>query len=300
MWRPHLLFLRSRPDAHCTAAAVAMQPVVARIEQALSMRTMTCRLPICRVQVSTTTAINMLPLTASATTALLTTSATLVSMPRLPHASLPAAGTRRSILGLALAAVVQFSPEATSAAEPWPYKTEGPTLYGTQSGILFYDQPLGKDIPPAMKVTDVLSTVLRDPTPAPTEEVNAAGSTVRFNYRVRYNSLRGEIVEASDSIGLGAVGFNVGDGSVNAAVDELVRTLPYGITRRAFIPPSFKLIRKEQVSYTSSWPVASYLEISQRKTTDSNPAFLCSEVDGSCVCDPSAAHGSSDILSKRD
>ena len=110
------------------------------------------------------------------------------------------------------------------------------------------------------------------------------------------------LMEASDSIGLGQPGFNIGDGSVNPAVDELVRSLPKGVTRRAVVPAEFKLLRKNQVPYymEDRWPVASYIELSLRKQSDSSPVYLCSQVDGSCICDPNAAMGGVDLQAKRD
>ena len=215
-----------------------------------------------------------------------------------PPASVPELSRsihRRSALATLFVAVTS-SPSLPAFADT---KYDGPpALYKTKSGIVFYDTDQGFDIPRSMKLSDVLA---QEPVAAP-PEVNPPGTRVILNYRVRSNALTGDIMEASDSIGLGQPGFTVGDSPVNAAVDELVRTLPKGITRRAVVPPEFKLLRKNQVPYymEDRWPVTSYLELSLRKQSDSSPVYLCSQVDGSCICDPTAAAGGTDIQGKRD
>ena len=244
-------------------------------------------------------------LTAAILTAAPTSTPPLLSTLHLRNAqfSAAAAGTRRSVLSFAFAAAMHFNSPAL-AAEPWPYKNPPPgPLYETASKILFYDvpapgSPFGSDILPTMKPEVVLDTGIRDPSP-PGPVVNSEGTKVGLNYRVRSKSLRGEIVECSDCIGLGTVTFAVGDGSVNAAVDELVRTLPSGVTRRAIVPESFKLIREDQVMYGTRWPVPSYVELNLGIRAGV-PTFRCAEVDGSCICDPIAAKGGTDMLPKRD
>jgi hypothetical protein len=173
-----------------------------------------------------------------------------------------------------------------------------PKVRSTDSGIIFFDLPFGTDLPAVVKA--LYPEVLAQPPLPPPETVNEDGTTIKLVYRVRERKFDGEIVEASDSIGLGIPQFNVGDGSVNAAIDELARTLPSGVTRRAVVPSSFRLIREDQVAYFEKWPVPSFVELSIRKPTDSNPVFRCDQVDGSCICNPTAAREASDLQSKRD
>ena len=201
--------------------------------------------------------------------------------------------SRRSALTAALAAAV------ASSSRPALATATLPTLYKTATGIIFYDTEFGTDVPRTTKIADVFA---QKPVELQTE-TNPAGTRVILNYRVRSNATGiMDLMEASDSIGLGQPGFDVGDGSVNRAVDELVRTLPKGITRHAVVPPEFKLLRKDQVPYymEDRWPVTSYLELSLRKQSDSSPVYLCKQVDGSCICDPTAAAGGTDLLGKRD
>lgn len=177
-------------------------------------------------------------------------------------------------------------------------RSKFPPVSRTDSGIVFFDLPYGKDLPGVTKAL-YPELLAQEPRPPPAA-VNKEGDTVALIYRVYSKKFDGEIVEASDSIGLGIPKFEVGDGSVNAAVDELVRTLPSGVTRRAVVPASFKLIREDQIAYYEKYPVPSYLEVSLRKSTDSNPVYRCIQVDGSCMCNSRAASNGSDLQSKRD
>ena len=104
------------------------------------------------------------------------------------------------------------------------------------------------------------------------------------------------LMEASDSIGLGQPGFIIGDGSVNLPWTSSSAHCRRA-SRRAVVPAEFKLLRKNQVPYymEDRWPVVSYLELSLRKQSDSSPAYLCSQVDGSCICNPNAAMGGVDL-----
>lgn len=201
-------------------------------------------------------------------------------------------------LALAVAPLVH-----DAQAIDWPYSSPGPPLFETTSNILYYDvpttgSPFGSDIPAPWKPEVVLSPEFRDPLP-PGDVINPDGTSLGLNYRVRGKQMRGEIIECSDCMGLGTVTFTVGDGSVNAAVDELVRTLKPGVTRRAVIPSSFKLIRENQVMAGTKWPVPSFVELNLGIRTGI-PTFLCSQVDGSCICEPTAAKGGTDMQPKRD
>ena len=82
------------------------------------------------------------------------------------------------------------------------------------------------------------------------DTVNAVGAVVIIEYRVHRGFYNTEPVALSDGIGNGGcIVFTVGDGSVNAAVDELVRTLPPKIIRRAVVPAAFDLDRGTRAEY---------------------------------------------------
>lgn len=90
--------------------------------------------------------------------------------------------------------------------------------------------------------------------------VSHAGSTAIFNFRVRRGGFEGEIVGLSDSGQRGgSVRFQVGDGSVNAAVDEIIRTLPPGVQRRAIVPATFDLDRGTRPEYPRPAPAGTKL-----------------------------------------
>ena len=63
---------------------------------------------------------------------------------------------------------------------------------------------------------------------------------VAVEFQLRRGGFEGE---SSQLISRGTLAFEVGDGSVNLAVDELVRTLRPGELRRATVPASANLDR---------------------------------------------------------
>ena len=115
-----------------------------------------------------------------------------------------------------------------------------------------------------------------------------------IDYRVRRGGLDGEIIALSDGPGNGgSVRFTIGDGTVNAAVDELIRTLPAGVRRRAVVPPKFDLDRGTRMTYPREEPPGTtYLELSIRKPSASNSVGVCDGSDksyeaakvASCIC----------------
>ena len=171
--------------------------------------------------------------------------------------------------------------------------------HGTKSGLLFFDKPIFfgtsgfDDLPcrgPCLEKTWALDPDAIDVSPAPA--VREDGALVRIEYRVRRGSLSGEIVALSDGIGNGgSVAFYVGDGTVNAAVDELVRTLGNGVVRRAIVPASFDLDRGTRPEYPRPEPPGTtFLELALRKPGASGPLGVCpggdelyNKVD-TCLC----------------
>ena len=119
--------------------------------------------------------------------------------------------------------------------------------------------------------------------------VNPPGKQVIIDYRVRRGNcdaistgecpglFQGDIVALSDGPGNGgSVSFIVGDRTVNAAVDEVARTLPKGVIRRAIVPKSFDLDRGTRAEYPKPEPPGTtYLEINIRKTSASNSVGVC-------------------------
>ena len=114
-----------------------------------------------------------------------------------------------------------------------------------------------------------------------------------IDYRVRRGGLLGEIVALSDGPGNGgSVRFVVGDGTVNAAVDELIRTLPANVRRRAVVPAKFDLDRGTRATYPRDEPPGTtFLELSLRKPSASNSVGVCDGSDApsaakvaSCIC----------------
>ena len=89
----------------------------------------------------------------------------------------------------------------------------------------------------------------------------SAGAVAIFNFRVRRGGFEGEIVGLSDSGQRGgSVRFRIGDGSVNAAVDEMIRTLPPGVQRRAIVPATFDLDRGTRPEYPRQVPAGTELK----------------------------------------
>jgi len=170
---------------------------------------------------------------------------------------------------------------------------------GTKSGLLFFDKPIfmgmtGFDELPCRGECLDRSWGL-DPDnvevmPAPVLREN--GSAVKIEYRVRRGSFTGEIAALSDGIGNGgAVTFNIGDGTVNAAVDELARSLPANMVRRAIVPAKFDLDAGTRPEYPRVEPPGvTYLEISMRKPSATGSVGVCPGGDGrynqiaSCIC----------------
>ena len=89
----------------------------------------------------------------------------------------------------------------------------------------------------------------------------------------------------------GSVLFTVGDGTVNAAVDELVRSLPPKTIRRAVVPAAFDLDRGTRGEPPFAAPQGTtYLEFSLRSSSASSPLGVCpggderyNQVD-TCIC----------------
>lgn len=197
---------------------------------------------------------------------------------------------RRSLCALALTPWWPPLPASaifSSSMQPAKY-------YGTASGLIYFDEPLGADPPPPASyvrlwidpqdnVSDVSDApVLRRP-----------GSAAIIDYRVRRGGFNGEIVALSDGPGNGgSVRFIVGDRTVNPAVDELVRSLPAGVTRRAVVPAKFDLDRGTRASYPREEPPGTtYIELSLRKLSASNSVGVCPGSDAestalasTCLC----------------
>lgn len=213
----------------------------------------------------------------------------------LPRVALvpPQVSRRHVLAGASVSIAMPPSRHALALDFLAPVVTGVPDFFATKSGIVYYDQPLGSGC--------ALNRCEQRPKDAPirtSAALTGDGTSVMVNYRLRSSRVGakgqdGEVQEASDSIGLGSVRFVVGDGSVNAAVDELVRTLPPMTTRRATVPASFDLDRSGSQS-------PSFLEVSLRKRTASNPTFACSDVDGACICVPGAGSGGTDLQPKTD
>uniref|UniRef100_A0A0D3KHY1 Uncharacterized protein n=1 Tax=Emiliania huxleyi (strain CCMP1516) TaxID=280463 RepID=A0A0D3KHY1_EMIH1 len=91
------------------------------------------------------------------------------------------------------------------------------------------------------------------------------------------NPVGTQIAALSDGIGNGgAILFTVGDGTTNAAVDELVRTLPPNVVRRAIVPATFDLDRGTRAEYPRPEPAGTtYLEMTLRKLSATGPMGVC-------------------------
>ena len=164
-----------------------------------------------------------------------------------PPASVPELSRsihRRSALATLFVAVTS-SPSLPAFADT---KYDGPpALYKTKSGIVFYDTDQGFDIPRSMKLSDVLA---QEPVAAP-PEVNPPGTRVILNYRVRSNALTGDIMEASDSIGLGQPGSLLGIAQSMPQSTNLSGRCPRASHDvRSFLP---NLNCCERIKYRTTW-----------------------------------------------
>jgi len=178
--------------------------------------------------------------------------------------------TRRSLCALAL--TPQF------IAQPaWPAdsKYEKVRYTRTASGLLYFDKPRGSGFDDRPCRAGCLETLWAydpaDPVDDPSAPVlNGVGKEVIIDYRVRRGgpAFDGDPVALSDGQNGGSILFVVGDGTVNAAVDELVRTLPPKRVRRAVVPAAFDLDHGTRTEYPRPEPPGTtYLELKQWKWT---------------------------------
>ena len=180
--------------------------------------------------------------------------------------------TRRAVCALTLAA---------SAPPALPALAATTRYTRSASGLLYFDVPRGRgfdDVPclnSCLKETWALNPEAVDPETAAI--VHEVGSQVIVNYRVRRGFFNGEIASLSDGPSNGGdVLFTVGDGTMNTAVDELVRTLPQGQIRRAVIPAEYDLDRGTRAEYPRPEPPGTtYLELSIRPRSASGPLGAC-------------------------
>jgi hypothetical protein len=203
--------------------------------------------------------------------------------------------TRRALCGLALTG--RLAPAPPVAAVTIADATA--RFVGTRSGLLYFDLPpfFGNgfdDAPCRGRCLEERWTPDADTVDvAAASVVHPDGALVRIDYRVHRKFWGSdELVALSDGIGNGgSVLFGVGDGTVNAAVDELVRTLPPGVVRRAIVPAAFDLDRGTRREYPRPEPPGTtYLTLALRKPSASNSVGTCpggdaryTEVD-SCIC----------------
>jgi len=155
----------------------------------------------------------------------------------------------------------------------------------TSSGLLYFDSAIvfgatGFDDQPCrgdcLERAWALNPELVSPASS-TAVSNPVGTQVQIEYRVRRRYFNGEIAALSDGIGNGgAILFTVGDGTTNAAVDELVRTLPPNVVRRAIVPATFDLDRGTRAEYPRPEPAGTtYLEMTLRKLSATGPMGVC-------------------------
>ena len=126
----------------------------------------------------------------------------------------PPRPSRRSFVGGALGVVAHPLPSA--AARPSAAGAAAqPKLFGTRSGILYFDLAGGggSGAPPA----------------------RGDGDRVTIAFTVRRGGF-----DSDDVLETGSGSFAIGDNSANDAVDELVRTMRGGVVRRATVPASFR------------------------------------------------------------
>lgn len=195
---------------------------------------------------------------------------------------------------------------AAVASSQWPLRNQGvlaadmtPAQYlQTKSGLLYFDKLRGTgfDDVPCLGgcLESTWALVPGAVAAAEASELYEEGREVKIDYRVRRGWFDQEIVALSDGISNGgSVVFRVGDGTVNAAIDELVRTLPPGIVRRAVVPAAFDLDQGTRAEYPRPQPAGTtYLELALRKTSASNSVGVCPGGDdryaaaSTCICGP--------------
>ena len=214
--------------------------------------------------------------------------------------------TRRSACALAALANLPAPPQASALYEgrlTVPAKMDEAMEYlmkytQTPSGLLYFDAPRGSgfdEVPCRRGCLQRKWAV--DPSvtawAAPSGPIlNDVGKTVRIDYRVRRGFFDDEPVALSDGpANGGSVLFTVGDGTVNAAVDELVRSLPPKTIRRAVVPAAFDLDRGTRGEPPFGVPQGTtYLEFSLRSSSASSPLGVCPGGDerynqvNTCIC----------------
>lgn len=180
--------------------------------------------------------------------------------------------SRRQALSLAAAAAT-VEPQRAVAA---PIE---PAFFGTLTGILFFDAPAKAEIPkgplrPNLKTMVVFDSFNETRSRVPT--VAPVGTAVAVDYALFRGGFDGRPTER------GALAFTVGDGSVNPALDELVRTLGPSTLRRATVPASSDLDRSGDASKPT------YLQLGVRVDA---PAKTCAEraPKEPVLCRPAAA-----------
>ena len=207
---------------------------------------------------------------------------------------------RRSTLVFAAALATRLAtpPPRSAAAKIGDIEAKA-EYHATKSGLLYFDKKIflgasGFDDVPCrgecLERTWGVDADAVDLSPAPL--LNEVGKQVKIEYRVRRGGFTAEIVALSDGIGNGgSIIFNVGDGTVNAAVDELVRSLPPNIVRRAIVPAAFDLDAGTRPEYPRPQPPGTtYLELALRKPSASGDAGVCPGGDerynkvATCVC----------------
>jgi len=190
--------------------------------------------------------------------------------------------SRRALLSSMAILAPQMRPPAAAAAG------QGLQYFATRSGLTYFDTKITRDngfdfdypctVSNFLPCRQAISNV--DPAavlPAPAADGLPDGAEIVLEYRIRRGSFTGDIVALSDGPGNGgSLIFRAGDRSVNAAVDELARSLPCGTVRRAIVPAAFDLDRGTRATYPEEEPAGTtYLEMSLRKLTASNSVGSC-------------------------
>ena len=199
--------------------------------------------------------------------------------------------SRRSLSALVVAASLNQPRRAALAADV------APASYSkTESGLLYFDKSRGSgfdDVP--CKGGCLERTWMLDPEAvdtAPAVALYEDGKELKIDYLVRRGWFDRDIVALSDGIANGgSVSFKVGDGTVNAAVDELVRSLPPNVVRRAVVPAAFDLDQGTRPEYPRPEPPGTtYLELTLRSAFASNSVGVCPGGDeryapvSTCIC----------------